>query len=507
LFQIEKPVQAAIASVIAKNDHRSSSSVIVKRHGDRFRNLFEDKFNESYPAGLKLKASKNPTRISYSPASGSLLRDRQFGGRLPMLPDVMKMTAQFKPLVAIWDGCIAGLKTYNRLHRKSDGELTAEVYESLPPQLREDDHPEYDSWLELWEKYADAEGWPLVPISELAVLKKIEERPKLTKTQSLSIVRTANAIGLGLVPDVNVSERNYGWREKVCLFFEDPSSTRNLKAYKPATILLRLGMSIAGADGECHESELALIKTHLEGWFNLSDADSKRLECLTQLLSKSPDSNFSITKRLCGKLSKSQRGLVGEFLLGIAAADGVLEKSELTAIKKAYRALELDPADVDELLARCGAKPSKSSAQVLGGASEELALDMNAIAEIMTETRQVSRLLEDAMDGSDTSEVDRVALKERAKETSLVSQRIDPPEPITSARFKGLPSRFHEFLECVLAKPTWEQKEIDQLARDNGQMLTGAVEAINEWSYEQFEDWIIEEGPEYKINSNMLVER
>jgi hypothetical protein len=33
------------------------------------------------------------------------------------------------------------------------------------------------------------------------------------------------------------------------------------------------------------------------------------------------------------------------------------------------------------------------------------------------------------------------------------------------------------------------------------------VEAINEWSYEQFEDWIIEEGPEYKINSNMLVER
>ena len=85
--------------------------------------------------------------------------------------------------------------------------MTAEAYESLPPELRDDDHPEYDSWMNLWEKYADSEGWPMVPVSELAGLKSFEERARLTKSQSQRIVRTAAAIGLGVEPDVDISGR------------------------------------------------------------------------------------------------------------------------------------------------------------------------------------------------------------------------------------------------------------------------------------------------------------
>ena len=451
---------------------------------------------------MQLKASKRSSKTQYHPASASLLRNHGWETRLPKLPNVLRMSAQFKPLVAIWESCIDELKAFNREHRKVDGEMTADVYESLPPELRQDDHPEYDAWMNLWERHADAEGWPLVPVSELAGLKKIDERPRLTKNQSHRIVRTANAIGLGLVPDVDVSEKNYGWNQKVCLFFEEPSSERNLKAYKSASILLRLGMSIAGADGDFDDSELAFIDNHLESTFDLSDSDSKRLECLTYLLANCPESNFSITKKLCTKLTKAQRSLVGEFLVGIAAADGILHKSEINAIKKAYRALELEPRQVDELLARF----STSKEQPMTQATEEPAfnLDMNAIAEIMTETRQVSKLLEEAMEfGEASGEREAEPVTPDAKLVKV--ERVDPPESIGGSHFDGLSPRYHKFLEMVLSKAKWSEAELDSLARSNGQMLTGAVEAINEWSYENFENWIIEEGDEYTINAEILV--
>lgn len=505
-------INSKIAALIAQNDHRSSNSVIVKRHNERFMQLFRTRFKNEFPKGLKLKSSKRDSTIHYHPASSSLMREPTWENRLPKLPGVLRITSQFKPLVENWDACIAELKTYNRLHRKSDGAMTAEVYESLPPELRDDDHPEYEQWMKLWERYATGSGWPMVPIHELAKLKSIERRGKLTKGQSQKIVRTAAAIGLGVEPDVDVSGKNYSWNEPVCLFFEDPEANRNIKAYKSATILLRLGMNIAGADGEFDRSETEFIDQHLESTFNLSDADSNRLECLTHLLAKSPDSNFSITKSLCQKLQKADRALVGEYLVGIAAADGILHPAEMKELKKSYRLLELEPTVLEELLARFKSKvePTRSVAIESKVEAEEFKLDMNAISEIMTETRQVSSLLEEAMDF--TEDDDEPEPNERdeqiAEATDTVvanrNSRVDTAETIDTPHFDGLSERYHGFLSAILKKAAWDCEEIEQVARQEGQMLTGAVEAINEWSYEQFEDWLIEEGDEYRIHSEIL---
>jgi uncharacterized tellurite resistance protein B-like protein len=147
------------------------------------------------------------------------------------------------------------------------------------------------------------------------------------------------------VPDFEVTNRNYSWDEKVCLFFEEATAERNNVSYRPASALLRLGMSIAVAVGKIDQVELDFIDNHIEESFNLSDADSKRLECLTYLLSKCPDADNSITKSLCKNLSKTNRKLVGEYLVGIAAADQILHSGEIRALKKAYRVLEIPTSE------------------------------------------------------------------------------------------------------------------------------------------------------------------
>lgn len=508
LVNVGRPVPPELAIVIAKNDHRSTSSVIVSRHEQQFTKLFESKFNERFSDGLLLKTSSRPKPIAYHPASGSLLRDSRWQEKLSTMPNALKITSQFKPLVEIWEQCIDELKAYNRVHRKSDGQLTSEVYEALPPELREDDHPEYDSWMELWERHANAEGWPLVPVSELAELKGIEPRTRLTKTQSQRIAQTASAIGIGFVPDFETTNRNYSWDEKVCLFFEEPNAERNNKTYKPASALLRLGMSIAAADGDIDQVEMEFIDSHIEESFNLSDADSKRLECLTYLLSKCPDADNSVTKSLCKNLSKSNRKLLGEFLVGIAAADQVLHPGEIRALKKAYRALEIAPSELDHLLARFAPQdlPTNESFSTKT-VEKELYLDMTAIAQIMTETREVSRLLQEAMGDAEPDNQSSEAKpddsnKQVESESSSGIVDIEPATP--NNQFNGLPSRYHSFLESVLTQPSWDADQLESLARVNGQMLRGVVEAINEWSYDNFEDWLIEEGPEYHIHTGIL---
>ena len=136
-----------------------------------------------------------------------------------------------------------------------------------------------------------------------------------------------------------------------------------------------------------------------------------------------------------------------------------------------------------------------------------LRLDMNAIAQIIGETREVSRLLQEAMGDAEppsqsttAKRVDTSAQVDSVSTDDVVEDEIETP----LCQFNGLPMRYHGFLEKVLEQSTWNANQLELLARENGQMLSGVVEAINEWSYEKFEDWLIEEGPEYHIHNEIL---
>ena len=101
----------------------------------------------------------------------------------------------------------------------------------------------------------------------------------------------------------------------------------------------RRGVGIAAADGQIDDIELGRLTSHLEAQFDLSTQDSARLEHLRYLLTKQPPIEFSAAKKLQKTLSLKQRKLVGEFLVGIAAADEQIAPEEVKALGKAYRAL------------------------------------------------------------------------------------------------------------------------------------------------------------------------
>ncbi len=504
----KRPLPAHVAYLVSQNDSRSSSSVIVRRHRDEFAKLFETKYQGHFGDGIQLRASKRMKRVDYHPASATLTRSLGTidGLSLPAMPNVLAISSQFKQIVQSWEESIEELKAYSRASRSSGGALTADAYEALPSDLQQGDHPEQDAWMKAWEDNIDEEGWPIVPVSALASVKGIPSRDRLTKTQCRRLLQTADTIGLGVEPDARMTGKDYRWDERVTLFFLDEENDEDATNYVAASALLRLGASIAEADGQVDKAELAFITDHLEGQFNLSDADSKRLERLQYLLLHSRSGDNTISKMLAKRLPRQHRLLVGEFLVGVAAVDEVITKDEIKALRKAYKSLDLESVNLDRLIARHTVRKTDDASAT--PEDTELRLDMQAISRIMTETCQVAGILRDAMAEDDEPEGS-------VEESSMTATAVvDPPvaKPASTQTVQhenddsDLDSRFRPFLAAVLKQEEWTPAELRELADESKLMLSGAVETINEWSTDRFGDWLIEEGDTYHVRQDLIEE-
>lgn len=510
LYCQKQPLSAPVALLASQNNSLALSSVIIRRHRDELTKLFETRYQSRFGDGIQLHAREELKRINYHPASGTLLRSwgAVDGLSLPALPNILGDTLQFRQIVECWDESIQELKAYSRASRSSGGKLTADAYEALPTELQEGDHPELDAWMKAWEDNVDEKEWPIVPVSALAAIKSIPARERLSKSQCASLLRTADAIGLGVEPDARMTGKSYRWDERVALFFLDKQEKQDVTNYAAASLLLRLGASISEADGHVKAEELTFIADHLEVQFKLSDADSKRLERLQYLLLHSRFGDNAISPLLVKHLPREQRLLVGEFLVGVAAVDQVITKDELRVLRKTYKLLDLDVADLDKLIAPHVA-PDKAPA---GTTPQEtkFRLDMQAISRIKAETRQVADVLLDAMADDGASEG-----SSRNSSPSAVVVRHSPHVLTAStptstvqnhADDTALDSRFRPFLTAVLEQEEWTPAELRELADKWKVMLSGAVETINEWSTNRYGDWLIEEGDTYHVRQDLIEE-
>jgi uncharacterized tellurite resistance protein B-like protein len=519
-YERDKPLAPGLALVIAKQDPRAPRGVVMRRHQKEFEELFVRRYVDRFGQGMKLRAATKEHVFQYRPASATLPSLFERGSCFTKrIANVRGISSQFKPLLELWTDSMEDLKAFDRAERKSGGRtMTAAMYEALPPELREDDHPDYQAWCQVIDRCASKDGWTVVPVSELASIRGISGRNRLTKAQSEQLVRSAEAMELSIEPDPRISGQSYRWDELVSVFPKESESDENLRFYHAASIFLRLGMTIAAADGEISAIEVRRITSHLREQFNLSGQDSTRLDHLAHLLQQRPPDDMRLATKLA-HLPPQERGLVGEFLIGVAAADEIVTKDEVRALKKVYRLLGLDPDAVERLAA--------GSVRVLGQPSDvadHLVLDPARIRQVMTETARVADLLSRVMLDEDSE--GEPAFPASEKDPHLPAARLQPPmishrnggetfgenghratsDAIGgSCDLPGLPARFLGFAKIALSKSAWEQSELEEIARQSDLMLSGALEAINEWSLQHCGDWLFQEnGDSVTVNHSCL---
>ena len=60
-------------------------------------------------------------------------------------------------------------------------------------------------------------------------------------------------------------------------------------------------------------------------------------------------------------------------------------------------------------------------------------------------------------------------------------------------------------LAQLLGRPTWARLEFNSLARSHNLMPSGALDAVNDWAFQLFDDPIvIEQGDQFQIQTQLL---
>lgn len=516
----QAPLPPWMAFVAAGETKHAQRSVVVSEHRDTLRDLFAERYRERWPEGFRPEPAKRPFVSAYQPLNPTLRPERQ------EIPNPLGRASQFKPLADLWNGCIEDLRPYRRAVQRqsgagggmvgadpivlaaadgvpaSEGSLSVEAWNALPLELRRrTEHPLTEPLGQLMAAQetgptdaaegaqeegatADTVAAPsgqssgavaIVAIGDIASLLDYDPRPRLTRRQGEALAEAAEHAGYAIEPDPRLTGQPPAWDDLVALFFRVSETPARPEHYLAAACLMRMGYAVAASDGRADDAELSLVAQHLDEAFELNAHEARRIDALRWLLHRDP-SGADVT-RIGRQLQRAvadagARVRIGRLLVSVAAADAVITNEEIATLRQAFRALGLDHARLDEILAeaRQADLPAEdqgaSAAAVDAGAAERgqgnaepagiataagagdvattsevgrapgspatggLVLDRALMASIMLETRQVAALLAEAMRVHDPDARDDADDDDEVASADLrVVRRAATPDP------------------------------------------------------------------------------
>ncbi len=478
-YEKEIPLTPELAMLAAKMSPNTMRSIVFDRVHEEFVKLFSHKYQDTYPGGLVLKASKNNTSIGYFPASAALSHYGGFNCQNVSVPNVFGIPSQFKKSEAIFNECIEELKSLSRLVQKGIDIKDRAAYEALPARLREtSEHPDAAKWRNLISSKELNNFFIYTQVSELADLMGFENKEKYTRKQCEQIVSTAECLGYFIMPNVRITDRSYNSSEIVAVGrLAETIQTERIGRAKASSVILELAMHLAKADGRVDSSEVAFINRFIEKDLGLNNAELKIMEMYANVMLKEIPS-FQITlKKLKETLSSTQLNKLTEFVLGLSAADGDISQPEIKLMYKMCKVFEIDSAVIDNVVS-----PKFETVQTT--------INRDKLAALISETKEVGHMLSEVFQEFETI----------AEEEDISDQH----ETVYDTKFDGLDIRYAAVLSELMKKDEWQTEEFQKLVREKGLMPSAVIEEINLWSDEHFEDYLIEESDVIEINRGLL---
>lgn len=532
---------------------KSVQSVVARRVAGQLRDLFSRRFVTQFPSGVELRVSKRSKRFPYRPASAAL----------PAFtidqPNPMGVSSQFDVLADLWNTCVDDLRKLSSIVKDDvAAELTADAWEATPPELRDGiDHPLTAPFMAFVQQHTVPDGHVRCTAAELCSLCGIASvKERITPGQSRRAAELSEYAGFCIEPDARLTGRGYEPEQLLAMFPEIEHGDFNAKRYNAAACLLAAGLAIAHADGRAEANEVAVLSQQLRSLFELTTAEQRRLDASKALLLAEGIDLASAAKRL-KQLDGNQLELAAKLILAIVVADGVVTKEELKAVRKLYGSMGFTRDHINETLAALKVdrnavageqdEPVTVAAAVPGVTGEAIPqapdaeavqgvrLDREAIAAIMRDTHEVARLLADAMaqhddvgpqvvtaspgapasTGAAATTTSGASPSEPGKASEEIMNpvkpagptagptSISPPPDVTVGA--DIPLRYAAFYQLLLTKPTWTRQELVDIAKRSSLMLSGAVDAINDWSNEKHGGPLVyEDGDAYTLETAYL---
>jgi hypothetical protein len=468
--------------------------------------LWRLRFAERYPTGLKVRAPKSRLKMQYRPASGTfdLDVDVRLDGR--ELPDVAALSAPLTKLHQILDGCTDELNAYSRFIGKNpQGRGTVEGAHLLPKELFAlGGGPVHEARQAIETLF---EGRALTAVRTAVLLQvlgiELSAGAKVNTAKANQIGAFLDRIDVGHEPD-----RRYGPGGPVVdgriLLFRAVNGApvdSEAPAYKAARTMIEISAMAAHADGEVAEVEFAAIRADLKSAIGLSDVERARLLAYASILLKDGPRQQSALGRLAG-LPDAEKRQAAKSAVAAVLADGHASPTEVKFLEKLYKTLGFPVDDVYASLHRGGVEVDAPVAVSKAEPSRGVPIPERPAP---------------AAPKSNLVEIDAARLERIKAETSAVSSLLadifvedtpPPPVPVASptsgpAAFKGLDAAHGELLAAILAAGSIARGDFDERARALRLLPDGAIETINEWGFETFDEPVIEDDDDVAVAGHL----
>ena len=484
------PVDSELALAWVKTHPDFSLRTPARRCEGEFDALFKLRYGNEFGDGMEIETKTTSLQLRYCPANLSL---RGYQGIKLDLPDVSYLKRPVKKLMDLAESCTNEIDSFSRfvggpgnfpdsLHAISllpDDLVTLFSYARLT-RLR--------AWME--DQVSESGG--LVSVKSILQHLGEEVHGKIDKKQADMLSNITEKAGFGMVPDARFHGTRPDIDGKVVLFAgghgDDFSPSHTFR--KVATIL-RLGALVARIDEHVDEAEVSLLEDLITENERLAETEKRSLRAYMHWRLGTPANMSGLKKRL-EMLDSEEKIAVSHILVGVALADGKIDPAEIKQLEKLYTSLGLDrsmvTSDVYTLSSsRTPAPPVKEQetsppnpfeAPKLAGTSS-FSLDSNLLKLYEEETKNVQSILE-------TIFVDEDVLYERENQPITDTPRSDDP-------IQRLDLRHRNLYRELVTKKAWSYEETEELCESLQLMVSGAIEVMNDWAYENFNSPLIEE--------------
>jgi hypothetical protein len=474
-----------------------------------FEYLWRRRFSARFPEGMPVQLPKVTIAAIYRPASRSF--ETALRGAFEKLPDPAADSLVPLELKSLVDECWAeggSVAGSSARHREAQSPAAAAV--RLPQEI----------WIKrnqpllqtLSDRLATAKTETLaVPVSE--VFNAMEITASVAPRTLLSILRRVSdgllTMHVGMEPDGNYSEAELSFTSNICLF-KIPQSISGIELSRAVNIgakmAIDIGILCASLIDNADPATRARISATVANGIEADQLEKTRLEAYGSIASASPDHGPRLL-RSASQLSSELRQTASRAAIAGVTTNKLLSAQMLRRLERIHRVLNIPPDALYAALHRATAGDASSVAetdpsnvafeavrQALEGGSTKapasgLSIDKIRLAQARKETDAVSKMLSDVFteDAPSSEDSPRVVVTE------------DEHPQVAVGSFAGLDLKHGELLAALLDAGSLSRKDVGARAKSMKLFADAALDHINDWAFEHFEELAVEVGDDIRV--------
>jgi tellurite resistance protein len=463
---------------------------------EQFVELFKHMYTELHGEGILLTRRANKLTVLHQTASPTF----GFGNMVSAELDLPDVSAGIRADDAIrWIGseCNSCLSPYGRfINSHPDKAKSIEAACLLPFSVWPEDSRHHV--LELKVAMESDGGCKVTALQDL--LPSLEDWSSVSKKAYARLSTELDSVGMGIEPDVRVGGRVPAPDQPIALFLADRSSSNATVSggYATAEVLVHLAGVIAAASRDFDEAETNVILDHVNTAFQLTRAESARLAARLRIYRVLPPTATGLKRKIEG-LQQATRETICDLLIQVSLAHGTVDPEAVRVLETLFTLLGVDKSMLYSRLHKVQTGSPDTGIPIADAPEAtdtrkgvgQIRFDMDKVASLRAESEKIAAVLDEVFG-------------EPVVSGEPETPAADEHEETMEASLLGLDAEHASLLRVLLQRPQWGRSEIEQICQDRNLMVNGAIEQINEASFDCFDCAVLEGDDPIDVNYELL---